>query len=198
MSLQSTAKKFRKPKTDISPMFYTRWSPRSMTGEKLTKKELLPLFEAARWAPSAFNVQPWRFVVATGKKKDEFMKFLVEFNQKWCKNAAALVVIISRNNSEYKNKPNPTHSFDTGAAWMSVALEGARRGLVVHGMSGFDYKKVKRALKISNKFTIEAMFAVGKLAPANKLPPEIAKTEKPNQRRKMSEIVSWDGTFGFE
>ena len=198
MTLQSIAKKFRKPKANVSPLFYTRWSPRAMTGEKLTKSELKPLFEAARWAPSAFNVQPWRFVVATGKRKDVFMNFLVDFNKTWCKNAAALVVIVSRNNSEYKNKPNPTHSFDTGAAWASIALEGARRGLVVHGMSGFDYKKVKRVLKISNKFTVEAMFAVGKLAPASKLPAEIKKMEKPNQRKKMSEIVSWDGTFGFE
>ncbi len=196
MSLQSIAKKFRKPKADCSPLFYTRWSPRAMKG-KLTKKDLLPLFEAARWAPSAFNVQPWRFIVATGKKKDEFMDFLVDFNKEWCKNATALVVIISRNNSEYKNKPNPTHSFDTGAAWMSIALEGARRGFVVHGMSGFDYKKVKRVLKISNKFTIEAMFAVGRLGPKTVLPEAISKTETPNQRKKMSEIVSWNGKFRF-
>ena len=80
---------------------------------------------------------------------------------------------------------------------MSIALEGARRGFVVHGMSGFDYKKVKRVLKISNKFTIEAMFAVGRLGPKTVLPEAISKTETPNQRKKMSEIVSWNGKFRF-
>ncbi|MBT3836579.1 nitroreductase family protein [Candidatus Woesearchaeota archaeon] len=197
MSLQSIAKKFRKPKAEVSPLFYTRWSPRAMKG-KLTKSELKSLFEAARWAPSAFNVQPWRFIVATGKRKDVFTDFLVDFNKSWCKNATALVVIISRINSEYKEKPNPTHSFDTGAAWLSLALEGARKGFVVHGMSGFDYKRAKRVLKISNKYKIEAMCAIGKLGPSSVLPKDMAKQEKPNQRKKLSEIVSWNGTFDFK
>ncbi|NQV91856.1 nitroreductase family protein [Candidatus Woesearchaeota archaeon] len=197
MSLQSIAKKFRKPQADISPLFYTRWSPRAMSG-KLTKKEILPLFEAARWAPSSFNGQPWRFIVATGKQKEKFMEFLVDFNKAWCKNAAALVVIVSRNNFEHNNKFNMNHSFDTGAAWVSIALEGARRGLVVHGMAGFDKDKVKKTLKISEEYSIEAMCAIGKLGPKSVLPEDIAKTEKPNQRKKLSEIVSWDGMFKFK
>ena len=107
-------------------------------------------------------------------------------------------MIISRINSEYKEKPNPTHSFDTGAAWLSLALEGARKGFVVHGMSGFDYKRAKRVLKISNKYKIEAMCAIGKLGPSSVLPKDMAKQEKPNQRKKLSEIVSWNGTFDFK
>jgi len=197
MSIQSKAKKNRKPGADCSPLFYTRWSPRAMKGQ-LTKKELLPLFEAARWAPSAFNVQPWRFLVAHKKSdRDKFMTFLVDFNKQWCKNASALVIILSRNKSEYKNKPNPTHSFDTGAAWVSLALEGARRGLVVHGMSGFDYNKARKVMKIPKVYSIEAMCAIGKLASPSVLPPEIAKTEKPNQRKKLKEILSW-GKFNWK
>ncbi len=191
MSLQSIAKKFRKPQTDVGSLFYTRWSPRAMKGS-LTKKELLPLFEAARWMPSAFNVQPWRFVVATSKKEKElFMSFLVDFNKQWCANAAALVVIVSKERSEYKNKPNPTHSFDTGAAWGALALEGARRGLVVHGMSGFDYAKARKALKIPKGYTVEAMCAIGRLARKSVLPKEIAEKEVPSQRKKLVEILSW-------
>ncbi len=197
MSLQSIAKKFRKPSQNVSPLFYTRWSPRAMKG-KLTSKELKSLFEAARWAPSAFNVQPWRFIVATGKRKDVFMDFLVDFNKAWCKDATALVVIISRTKSEYKDKPNPTHSFDTGAAWVSLALEGARRGFVVHGMSGFDYTKARKVLKIPKKYKIEAMCAIGKLGPKSVLPENIAKTEKPNQRKKLHEIVNFDGKFNWK
>ncbi len=126
------------------------------------------------------------------------MDFLVDFNKQWCKNATALVVIISRVKSEYKNKPNLTHSFDTGAAWMSLALEGARRGFVVHGMSGFDYKKVRRVLKIPAMYKVEAMCAIGKFGPKSVLPDEIAKTEQPNQRKKLSEIVNFKGMFSWK
>tara|TARA_Y100000310_G_C20604240_1_gene774687 strand:- start:483 stop:1058 length:576 start_codon:yes stop_codon:yes gene_type:complete len=190
------AKKERKSGQDISPMFYTRWSPRAMQG-KLTKKELLPLFEAARWAPSSFNGQPWKFIIAIGKEKEKFLGFLNEFNQAWCKSSAALVVILSRKNFEYNNKANMHHSFDTGSAWCSLALEGARRGLVVHGMAGFDFAKVKRVLKIPNKYNVEAMCAIGKLADKSVLPKDIAKTEVPNQRKKLNEIISW-GKFSFK
>ena len=76
MKLHNMAKKERKSGQDISPMFYTRWSPRAMQG-KLTKKELLPLFEAARWAPSSFNGQPWKFIIAIGKEKEKFLGFLI-------------------------------------------------------------------------------------------------------------------------
>src|SRR3989344_8464487 len=111
MSIQSEAKKVRKPEYEISPWFYTRWSPRAMSGESLTKEELLPLFEAARWAPSSFNNQPWRFVIASSKEdKEKFMEFLGDFNKLWCKHATVLVVTISRNLFEHNDKPARTHS----------------------------------------------------------------------------------------
>lgn len=197
MSFQSQAKKVRKTVVPISNLFYTRWSPRAMSGI-MTKKELLPLFEAARWAPSSFNGQPWRFVVALSKKdRIKFMDFLVDFNKQWCKNAAALVVIISSNVFEYNGKPARTHTFDTGAAWMSLALEGARRGYVVHGMEGFYYDKVRKVLKIPEKYTIEAMCAIGKLGKTSILPPEMAKIEKPSQRKPLNQILSW-GKFKWK
>src|SRR3989338_1603434 len=185
MSLQTTAKKERKPEYIINPLLYTRWSPRAMTGEQLTKEEILPLFEAARWAPSSYNNQPWRFIIAIGKDKEKFMDFLVDFNKQWCQNAAALVVIISSNLFEFNKQPSRTHSFDTGAAWLSLALEGAHRGLVVHGMEGFDYDKVRKALKIPNTYTVEAMCAIGKLAKPTVLPPDIQEKEKPSQRKPL-------------
>ena len=197
MSLQSLAKKVRKPSTPISPLFYTRWSPRAMQG-KLTRKQLLPLFEAARWAPSSFNGQPWRFVVAISKKdKEKFMDFLVDVNKQWSKNAAALVVIVSLSVFEYNGKPARTHSLDTGSSWMSLALEGARRGYVVHGMEGFDYDKVRKQLKIPKKYKVEAMCAIGKLAKPSILPGEMAKREKPSKRKPLSQIISW-GKFKWK
>ncbi len=198
MKLTAIAKKIRKPTTDISPLFYTRWSPRAMTGEPLTQAELLPLFEAARWAPSSYNNQPWRFIVATAEQKEKFMDFLVDFNKQWCKNAGALVLILSANNFTHNNQPAQTHSFDTGAAWMSLALEGARRNLVVHGIQGFDYDKVRTVLNIPDNYTIEAMFAVGKFAKKKVLPKDMQEKETPSGRKEVSEFVNWDGVCSWK
>ncbi|OGI65084.1 nitroreductase [Candidatus Nomurabacteria bacterium RIFCSPHIGHO2_01_FULL_39_10] len=198
MKLQSIAKKIRKPmtsNTDISPLFYTRWSPRAMSGESIPKEELLPLFEAARWAPSSYNNQPWRFIIATGEQKEKCMDFLIDFNKQWCKNAAALIIILSAKNFTHNNQPAQTHSFDTGAAWMSLALEGARRNLVVHGMQGFDYDKVKQTLQIPDTYQVEAMCAIGKFAKKSVLPKDMQDKEKPSGRKEVSEFVNWEGKF---
>ncbi len=180
----------------IQPYLLSRWSPRSMTGETLTNEELSSLFEAARWAPSSFNAQPWKFLYARRDTPewDLFYDLMVEFNQQWTKNAAALLVITSRKTFEAGGKPNRTHSFDTGAAWMSLALEGSARGLVVHGMSGFDYEQARKTLEIPEDYQIEAMVAIGKRAPKEQLPKEMQVNEKPNSRRPISESIA-EGKF---
>ena len=137
---------------DIHQLILNRWSSRAMSGEKLTDQELMPLFEAARWAPSSYNAQLWRFIYA--KRETEhwknFLDLLIPFNQAWAKNAAVLIVVVSRKNFEYNNKPSVTHQFDAGAAWENLALEGYRRGLVVHGMEGFNYKTARKNLTSSH------------------------------------------------
>ena len=199
MSLQSVAKKIRKPKADVSPLFYTRWSPRAMTGKSMSLKELTPLFEAARWAPSSFNNQPWRFIVAVSKKdRERFMPFMLPANQAWTQNASALVVILSSTVYDYNGKPATTHSFDTGSAWMSLCLEGARRGLVVHGMAGIVENKIRKTLKIPKKYKIEAMCAIGKLAKPSALPEKMRKMEKPSLRKPMKDIANFKGKFSWK
>lgn len=180
----------------IHPLFLGRWSPRSMTGEALPKEELLSLFEAARWAPSSYNEQPWRFLFARRDTPEWelFYNLLVPFNQEWTRNAAALVVILSKKNFEKNGKPSKTHSFDTGAAWMSLALEGNARGLVTHGMEGFDYDKARRDLEIPENYQIEAMAAIGKPAPKEHLSEELQKREVPSLRRPLDEIIM-EGKF---
>ena len=197
MNLQQIAKENRKAETDVNEMFYTRWSPRSMSGETLTKEELLPLFEAAKWSPSSFNEQPWRFVVGLDEQKDKLMEYLVGFNQQWCKNAAALVVILSHKTFSRNDKPNANHSFDTGAAWMALSLEGARRDLVVHGMAGFDKEKIRAELQIPEEYEIDAMCAIGKLGKKEDLPEGLQDKEIPSQRKAISEIVNFDGSFNW-
>ena len=125
----------------INPLILNRWSPRSMTGdEELSNEEIMPIFEAARWAPSAFNTQPWRFIYAKRNTLREevwnrFFNLLVEGNKVWAKNAAVLTVVISKKEFEYNGRvlPSVTHQFDTGAACENLALEASSRGIHTWG-----------------------------------------------------------------
>ena len=105
------------------------------------------------------------------------------------KNAAALILVISRETFEHNNKPSVTHSFDAGAAWMSLALEGTYRGYVVHGMQGFDYQKAKELLRIPEPYAVEAMIAIGKPAQKSALSNELQKIEVPSTRKPLQEII---------
>lgn len=162
-----------------------------MSGEPLTEEEFFPLFEAARWAPSCYNEQPWRFLYAKRGTPsfDTYFQFLVPFNQSWCHRAAVLVIILSLQHFSKNKKPSPTHAFDTGAAWENLFLEGASRGLVVHGMGGFDREKVAETLKIPSEYSILAMAAIGKKGGKEDLPPELSKIENPSERKPLEQFV---------
>lgn len=175
----------------IDPLFVDRWSPRAMSGEAIDEAELFVLFEAARWAPSAGNTHPWRVLYAH-RDTDEwplFFDLLVERNRIWCRRAAALLLFISRTTDERTGRPLVTHSYDTGAAWENLALQGSLRGLVVHGMAGFDYAKARTVLDIPDDYTVEAMAAVGKPGRKEDLPEEFQAREAPNTRKPVTELV---------
>jgi nitroreductase len=125
---------------------------------------------------------------------DLFFHLLVEFNQHWAKNAAALVVVLSKKNFEYNGKPSATHRFDTGAAWQNLALEASARGLVAHGMEGFDYEQARKILAIPEEYDIEAMITIGKPGNTTDLPPDLQTREIPSDRRPLNEIV-FEGGF---
>jgi nitroreductase len=126
----------RKADHPILPLILNRWSPRAMTGEEIDDALILSLFEAARWAPSCYNNQPWKFLYAKKGTShfNTFFSFLVDFNKSWCEKAALLGVIAAETLFEKNKKPSITHALDTGAAWENLALEGNSRNLVVHGM----------------------------------------------------------------
>ncbi len=189
----------RKANYEIHPAILNRWSPRAMTGEELADDELMPLFEAARWAPSSYNGQLWRFIYAKRSSEHwkKFLGLLNDWNRQWAKNAAVLVVVASRKNFEYKDRPSRTHAFDCGAAWENLAIEGAHRGLVVHGMEGFDYDKAKEVLGIPDNYEVHAMIAIGKRGKKEDLPEELQKREEPSDRRPLSEIAM-EGKFRGE
>lgn len=188
--------KQRKSNYPIGSLILNRWSPRAMTGKELSDQELMTLFEAARWAPSSYNNQPWRFIYAKRNSPhwEKFLNLLVPGNQVWAKNAAALVVVISHNNFEYNNKPARTHSFDAGAAWENLALQGSMQGLVVHGMEGFSYERAKKELAVPDDYTVEAMVAIGYYGNLENLPKEYQEKDFPSDRKPLEEII-FEGNF---
>jgi len=189
--------RFRKADHDILPIFVQRWSPRAMSAEPIPPGDILRLLEAARWAPSSYNEQPWRFLYA---RRDTphwrtFLDILLPANQVWAKHAAALFLICSKKNFSRNNQPNIVHTFDCGSAWENFALQGAHMGLVVHGMAGFDKDKARKDLKIPDTFDIEAMIAVGKPGKIDDLPEHLRGMDRePSGRKKVSEFAA-EGAF---
>ena len=186
----------RKADHPIEKLLIDRWSPRAMSGKEISHEGLMRLFEAARWAPSSFNTQQWRALYARRGTEhwQTFFDLLVDANKTWAKNAAVLVVFISRRLFDHDNEPSVTHSYDCGAAWENFALQGFQQGLVVHGMQGFDYDRARKDLRIPDHFQIEAMAAVGRPGPKELLPEKLQARETPNNRRKVSESV-FEGPF---
>lgn len=186
----------RNPDFQINATILNRWSPRSMTGEEMTDEELMPLFEAARWAPSSGNAQPWRFIYARRNSNRwlRLFELLNEGNRIWAKDASALVVIISRKVNEQNGAPSKTYQFDAGAAWENLALEASSRGLVAHGMAGFDYERARIELGVPDIFDVMAMIAIGRRGSVERLPPKLQEREFPNSRKPLKEIVM-EGKF---
>lgn len=188
---------FRRPDHEISPLFVNRWSPRAMTGEAVTRDELMRMLEAARWAMSSMNNQPWRFLYALRDTShfETFYNFLVPGNQAWCRNAGALLVVVSKTTFDFNGRPARTHSYDAGAAWYSFALQGVMMGLVVHGMQGFNYGQAEEELGVPDGYQVEAMIAVGRPGDADDLPQGLQEREAPSLRRKVDEFA-FEGGWG--
>ncbi|MCZ6872240.1 MAG: nitroreductase family protein [bacterium] len=182
---------YRQPEHDIEQLFVNRWSPRAMSGEVLSDTQLMALFEAARWAPSSYNNQPWRFLYA---KRDTvhwtpFFDLLIEGNQRWAKNAAVLVLIASTTRMESDGSASRTYAFDCGAAWQNLALQATAQGLVAHGMQGFDYDKARDVLQIPDDHSVLAMVALGKPGRLEDLHERLRSREQPSGRKNLSELV---------
>ena len=189
----------RHPEHAVNPLILNRWSPRALSGEAVSEGELMSLLEAAKWAPSSFNTQPWRFIYGRNGTPawDKMFSVLAAGNKLWVKKAAVLVLILSRRNFAYNGQPNRTASFDAGAAWENLALEAASRGLVAHAMSGFDYDAARANFQIGEAYNIEAMIAIGRWGQKEDLPIEIQAGESPSARQPLKDIIA-DGEFKFE
>ena len=177
--------------------FVRRWSPRAMSGQALTMEELRTLVEAARWAPSCFNSQPWRFIYGLRGTEafDRLFGVLMDMNQTWAQNAGAVLAIVSRNTFEHNGKPAPTHSFDTGSAWMNLALQAQHMGLVAHAMWGFEHADAPGVLGLDDQHEVQAMVAIGHPGQRDDLPEPYNEREVPSPRKDLDEIL-FEGKLG--
>ena len=185
----------------IDSIFLRRWSPRAFTGEVIEECTLLTMLEAARWAPSSYNAQPWLFAYAlrgTGAWP-RFLNLLSNTNRTWAQDASALVVLVSRTHSVEPDKELPvasySHSLDAGAASGYFALQATMLGWHVHGMVGFDKARTFEVLEVPLMHRVEAIFAVGRQGSPDLLPKEMKKKEMPNGRKALSEVAA-EGGFG--
>jgi len=174
-----------------------RWSPRVYTDKQVSAAELKKLFEAARWAASSSNEQPWRFLV--GRRGDEtyqkIFNALVEFNQTWAKSAPVLVLAVGKMTFTQKGTPNRYGLHDTGAAMANLALQATADGLHTHSMAGFDNEQMRASFGIPSDYELGAVTAIGYFGDPASLPDHLHKMEvSPRQRKPLEEFVfsAWE------
>lgn len=186
----------RQPDHPINPIFHERWSARSFTGETMPVKDIHSMFEAARWAHSSANRQPWRFTYALrgDANFERYVHFLDEGNREWAHKAAAVVIVLSARHTKPTDGSAPraigTHSLDTGCALQSLTLQAAMMGYIAHPMGGVLPEKIREELGFSDEdYKVECGIAIGRLAPKEELPERFREREKKSQRRPLDETV---------
>ena len=182
----------------IERIFLERWSPRALTGEKMDQETLLTLFEAARWAPSSYNSQPWRYLYAHRETPqfDKLLGLLVAPNQAWAKDAAVLMIAVSKTTMAPRGveMPSHSHSFDAGAGWANLSLQANAMGWHTHGMTGFDIPRAATELGVPDGYRVEAAIAIGRLGDKSRLPEQFQAMEAPNGRNPVSSFA-FEGDF---
>jgi nitroreductase len=183
----------------VHDLIRDRWSPRAFADKPIPAGVLRSLFEAARWAPSGSNEQPWAFIVAIREDTATHAKLLstlIEANQVWAKNAPVLAVAVSELAFARNGNPNRTAFYDTGAAVAHLTTEATSRGLVVHQMAGFDPRKAAELFSIPAGWDPIAAFVIGYLGDAQSLPDPLRERElAPRARKPLSEFVM-SGSWG--
>jgi nitroreductase len=178
--------------TGVSDVIRRRWSPRIYSDKEVPSQELTRLFEAARWAASSSNEQPWRFIV--GRRGDETYKkifsTLVEFNQMWVKTAPVLMISIAKKTFTANGNPNPYAMHDTGAASATLALQATADGLHIHSMGGFDREQARALFGIPSDYEVGAAIALGYFGNPDDLPERMQKNEvAPRERKPLKDLV---------
>jgi nitroreductase len=186
-----TIQNARRAEAEVDPLFVERWSRRAISERALTAAQIDALFEAARWAPSASNLQPWLFVYASQSESlERARRLLKENNLKWARTAPLLVFVFARKKDPQTGAAIRTAQFDTGAAWQSLALQAHKLGLSTRAMGGIHHEQVYGLLGVpESDFESIAAIAIGYPAERESLPPEFHEREQPNQRKSVREFV---------
>lgn len=183
----------------VHDLIRERWSPRAFSAKSVPHDVLRSLFEAARWAPSSNNEQPWAFIVATQEDPQSHCKMLstlVEFNQSWAKHAPVLAIAVSKLAFARNGSPNRNAFYDTGAAVAYLTIEAAVRGLFVHQMAGFDPQKAIELFSIPTGWEPIAAFVIGYPGDPHSLPDPLRERElAPRSRKPLAEFVM-SGSWG--
>jgi nitroreductase len=198
-TLDEEIQAFRAADHEIPAMFLNRWSPRAFSDEAVDDETLFRILEAARWAPSSANEQPWRFIMArTPEDRARFLDFLMPGNQEWNRTVPVIIVIAGKrtygNTGFYDGNPNSTYQFDCGTAWGFLALAAHQLGLITHGMAGFDRDKARETLNIPEDYDPIAVIALGYRGDKNELSEKLQAREVPSTRRPLEELVM-EGKF---
>jgi nitroreductase len=181
----------RVPSADVDAAFPDRWSPRSFSSAPLPEGTLETLIEAARWSPSCFNEQPWRFLYALkDADRARFVSLLSAKNRTWAERAPLLLFVAARRTFTQSGAENRWACFDVGAAWMALALQARRLGLHAHAMAGFARERAHAELGVPvEQFDLVVAIAVGRRADASLLPEDLASRELPGPRRPVAELA---------
>lgn len=177
----------------VLPIFHQRWSPRSFTDREVAPADLAKVFEAARWAASSSNEQPWRFFVGT-RNSEAYKKIfdtLLPFNQLWAASAPVLIFGVAKTNFSSNNNPNRVALYDLGAATSYLTLQATALGLTTHQMAGFDADAALKAFEIPADYIPGAVIALGYQGEPAALPNQkfIDMETAPRQRKPLQEIV---------
>ena len=180
----------------VDPIFTRRWSPRAFDRSVMPDADLHTIFEAARWAPSAFNSQPWRFLYAKRGDPDweRFQSLLIPWNRSWAHSASVLIYILSdtlpfTDRKTGEPAPSTTHSFDAGAAWASLALQATLMGYHAHGMSGIEYDLARAELRIPDRYALNAACVIGRIGDPAILDDKLRARETPSDRKPLADFV---------
>lgn len=190
----------RQSEHSIDPIFTERWSPRSFVPQAMSDADLMKMLEAARFAPSASNMQPWRFVYAhRGTPEfDKILSVLIDFNSAWARNASVLMLIFSQKTTKARDtgeeKPAYSHAFDAGAAWMSLALQAHLLGYHAHAMGGVLHDKAMEIFNVPASYRLEVAVAIGTKGEKEQLPEHLLVREAPSDRKPLSELAG-NGIF---
>ncbi|MFC4104271.1 nitroreductase family protein [Paenibacillus xanthanilyticus] len=186
---ESEVAEHRKPDYPVHPLILNRWSPRAYANTPVTDETLFTILEAARWAPSSSNEQPWRFYVArTEAEHETFRAFIKPANRLWTDHAPVLVLIVSAK-EKANGDPNGAHAFDAGAAWAILALQARLLGLSTRAVGGYDRALAREALQVPDDLELHAIIALGYRGDAEQLEPSQKEREKPNSRRPLQESL---------